>query len=81
MIFSPKPGYPARSGREIVPSGDVEKILISFIKWNGWGPPDSEYLILEYCQGNCVNEANSNHAHRILLGWMNGKYSGFKIPI
>lgn len=42
-----------------------------FIKWNGWGPPTSEYQIVEYCRDRTKSDYESDSAFDILLDWMN----------
>ncbi len=42
-----------------------------FIRWNGWGPPESQYQIIEYCREKTRNQADSDEAFEILLEWLN----------
>ena len=51
----------------------TEAIRNSFIKWNGWGPPTSEYQIGEYCRAETLTEEDSNYEFKILMEWMNDR--------
>lgn len=48
-----------------------EDVIESFTEWNGWGPPDSEYQIIEFCKAKALSEEESNNLFIILFNWMN----------
>lgn len=48
----------------------VKNFMDDFVKWNGWGPPTSEYQIIEYCQNRTSSEEEANVAFDILKKWM-----------
>ena len=54
----------------MVSTTSAQEIRKAFIKWNGWGPPTSEYQIGEYCKSNTYSETDSDYSFNILLGWM-----------
>jgi len=58
----------------------VSKICRAFTCWNGWGPPSSEYLILEFCLAKAESEAEAEEFTDILKGWMTGEYE-YKQPL
>lgn len=51
----------------------TDNIMKSFIEWNGWGPPESEFQIQEYCAYNCDNEQDADFITGVLFQWMNGE--------
>lgn len=50
----------------------AQEIRKDFRKWNGWGPPTSEYQIGEFCRATTYSEADSDHEFWILMEWLNG---------
>ena len=58
----------------------VEAVCRAFTCWNGWGPPTSEYQIMEFCKSEASSEADADEKTEVLLGWMRGDYD-FENPI
>ena len=50
----------------------IKRVCNRFIKWNGWGPPTSEYQILEFCQATALDEEESTEFKDILEMWKDG---------
>ena len=53
----------------------VKNVCLAFARWNGWGPPTSEYQILEFCQAKSKSEKQTEDYTEILTRWMNGEYN------
>jgi hypothetical protein len=60
--------------------GIVDGVCLAFVRWNGWGPPTSEYQILEFCRAKANSEPETEEYTEILNGWINGEYT-FKSPL
>ncbi len=58
----------------------VDEVCIAFVRWNGWGPPTSEFQILEFCQSKAESAPKACKFTEILTGWMRGEYV-FKNPL
>ena len=52
----------------------VNEVCLAFTRWNGWGPPASEYSIIEFCKAKASNKPEAKKFTEILIGWMNGEY-------
>jgi hypothetical protein len=52
--------------------GVVDRVCLAFVRWNGWGPPTSEYQIGEFCRATTYSESDSDHEFWILMEWLNG---------
>lgn len=55
--------------------GVVEEACVAFTRWNGWGPPTSEYQIIEFCQAKAAHELEADEYTEILMRWMAGDYT------
>jgi len=49
----------------------AKEVRKSFVQWNGWGPPTSEYQIGEYCRAKTFSEEDSDYESSILIEWLN----------
>ena len=58
----------------------IDDVCLAFTRWNGWGPPTSEYQIMEFCQARATSEVQAEEYTQILVGWMSGEYS-CKLPL
>ena len=58
----------------------IENACVAFTRWNGWGPPTSEYQIIEFCQARAENKLAAEEFTEILMRWMAGEYS-CKLPL
>ena len=52
----------------------IKNVCNSFIRWNGWGPPTSDYQIVEFCQEKAISADEAKVYTDILVGWMKGDY-------
>ena len=58
----------------------VKSVCVAFTRWSGWGPPTSEYQVMEFCRAKIESEAQAKDYAEILTRWMNGEYS-CKMPL
>jgi hypothetical protein len=59
----------------------IEQVCISFVRWNGWGPPTSKFQIMEFCRATEKTKEDSVEATEILEGWMRGEHNLKKNPL
>jgi hypothetical protein len=52
----------------------IDNACMAFTRWSGWGPPTSEYQIIEFCQAKANNEFEAKEFTEILTRWMGGEY-------
>jgi hypothetical protein len=52
----------------------VNSVCNAFVRWNGWGPPSSEFQIQEFCKNKAIDDGESRVYNEILTGWMTGEY-------
>lgn len=58
----------------------AKNICDLYVRWNGWGPPTSDYSIQEFCRAKSNSATESKEYREILIGWMDGLYD-FEIPL
>ena len=54
----------------MVAVSSANEIKKAFVEWNGWGPPDSEYQISEFCRATTYTEYDSDQVFWVLKAWM-----------